>query len=89
MQDWIAGVDLGFRLSENWSTTIQADTAFAGDNDTDWQINAFFSYRLSELNNVWLGYRYLEIGNTEKNEGQRVKTSFTQQGPTLGWAFTF
>ena len=87
--DWLAGVTLDFKLSENWSTVIQVDAAVAGDNDTDRQLNAFFSYRINHLHNVWFGYRYLEIGNEESSGNTRVETSFKQQGPTLGWAFTF
>ncbi len=87
--DWLVGVNLGFQLSDRWSTVIQIDTALAGDNDTDRQLNAFFSYRINHLHNVWFGYRYLEIGSEEGSGNARVETSFKQQGPTLGWAFTF
>ncbi len=51
--------------------------------------NVFFSYQWTERRGIWFGYRYLEIEDSIRSDGSRVKTSFTQQGPTLGWAFSF
>ncbi|KPJ92624.1 MAG: hypothetical protein AMJ55_09535, partial [Gammaproteobacteria bacterium SG8_15] len=59
------------------------------DNDTDYSINAVVAYRINKLHNVWAGYRYLEIGNESETDGLKFDITFAQQGPMLGWAFTF
>jgi hypothetical protein len=50
-------------------------------------------YRISKLNNIAFGYRYLLIGNditAETDLGPVDYTlDFVEQGPTLGWVFTF
>ena len=87
--DWIVGVEYRHPISHRWGAVVQVDTAFTGDNDTNRQFNGFFSYQLNERHGIWLGYRYLEIEDSIRSDGSRIKTSFRQQGPTLGWALSF
>ena len=87
--DWIAGLEYRHPVSDRWSVVVQLDTAFTGDNDTNRQFNGFFSYQWTERHGIWFGYRVLEIKDSIRTDGSRVKTSFTQKGPTLGWAFSF
>lgn len=68
---------------------MQIDSGIDGDNDSNNQVNGFLSYSFNHRHNLWFGYRYLKIGNSVREEGSRVKSELTQQGPTLGWAFTF
>jgi hypothetical protein len=38
----------------------------------------------------WFGYRYLRIMDSNRgDDGARIRNDFTQQGPTLGWAWRF
>ncbi len=78
-----------WRDGRRWSAVMQVDAAFTGDNDRNRQFNGFFSYQWTERHGIWFGYRYLEIEGSIRSDGSRVTTSFTQQGPTLGWAFSF
>ena len=66
-----------------------ADVGIAGDNDRDISSEFRALYRISDLNNFWFGYRYLQIGNDSKQGSITYKVDMIQSGPTLGWAFTF
>ena len=68
---------------------LNADVAVAGDNDRDYSFEIRALYRISELNNLWFGWRHLNIGNDSVMEGEKYKVDMVQTGPTLGWAFTF
>jgi len=87
--DWVVGVNLGYKLNNQWGFMLSADAGVAGDNDEDYSINAVAAYKLNKLHNVWAGYRYLEIGNKIETDGIKFDITFAQQGPMLGWAFTF
>ncbi len=89
LYDWIAGVELAYGFSDRWLGVIQADTGLSGDNDTNRQVNAFFSYSFNDRHAAWFGYRYLLIGDKTREDGSRTESEFVQQGPTIGWAFTF
>ena len=47
------------------------------------------TYRISELNNLWMGYRYMRFKDNMIVDDSAIGTDFVQQGPMLGWAFTF
>ena len=68
---------------------LNSDLGVAGDNDRDFSLEFRGLYRLGDLNNVWFGYRYLQIGNDSRQDEITYKVDMIQQGPTLGWAFTF
>lgn len=91
--DWLVGASFHHQFSNRWGFHINADTAIAGDNDRDYMIDTAFSFRISKLNNIWAGYRYLAIGNdivSNTSVGSvKYTVDFVQQGPTVGWAFTF
>ena len=89
MYDWLVGADYTHKISPRWNLILGGDVAIAGDNDTDFVTNALLSYRISKLNNLWMGYRYMRIKDTITEDGLDIKTDFIQQGPTIGWAFTF
>jgi len=89
LYDWIIGFGFDYPISNKWSLGLEIDSAISGDNDTDRQLNALVNYKISELHNVWFGYRYLELEYEAREDGSTIKNNFTQQGPTLGWAFTF
>ncbi|WP_256717761.1 DUF1207 domain-containing protein [Shewanella sp. UCD-KL12] len=87
--DWLAGVTYRHWFSDDWGISVAADTKIIGDNDRDFGFNAAAIYRFGELHNVWIGYRYLQIGNDSTEEGIDYEMDFIQKGPQLGWAFTF
>jgi hypothetical protein len=60
-----------------------------GDNDRDYSMEFRALYRISELNNFWFGYHFLNIGNDVNTDGIDYKIDMSQSGPTFGWAFTF
>ena len=57
--------------------------------DRDISIEFRALVRVSDLNNFWFGFRYLNIGNDTHTDGVEVKVDMSQLGPTVGWAFTF
>ena len=76
-------------FNDRWGVMVNADWAFTGDNDRDYGFDVRALYRISDLNNLWFGWRRLTIGNDTRIDGQEWKVDMTQSGPTLGWAFTF
>lgn len=64
-------------------------TLALGDNDRNFSTEFRALYRVSDLNNVWFGYRYLQIGNNSKQDSIKYRVDMIQSGLTLGWAFTF
>jgi opacity protein-like surface antigen len=89
LTDWLVGAEYQYKFAGKWSALFSADAAIAGDNDTDYAANILLSYQISNLNNVWLGYRYMRIADKFTEDGVRTETDFVTQGPTFGWAFTF
>jgi len=87
--DWLIGISLSHKFNNRWGFMITGDAGLAGDNDRDFSVNAVVAYKINKLNNVWVGYRYLEIGNDTESDGLEFDITFAQQGPMLGWAFTF
>lgn len=86
---WIVGFSYSHWFSQLIGFGLSGDTAVAGDNDRDISANIVMFFRLSKLNNIWAGYRYLQIGNKTESDVGALDITFTQQGPMLGWAFTF
>jgi len=91
--DWLIGVTFHQDFNPHWGFKISADAAIAGDNDRDYMLDALLFFLLSKLNNILAGYRYFSIGNDAISNTVagpvEYAIDFTQQGPTLGWAFTF
>ena len=87
--DWLVGIDLGHWFSQRFGISLSADAGIAGDNDKDYNVTAIALYRLNKLHNIWAGYRYLEIGNETDSDVGKLEVKFAQQGPMIGWAFTF
>ncbi len=87
--DWLVGISYRYWLTDNWGLGISADSKIVGDNDRNYGFNAVGLYRFGHLHNVWFGYRYLQIGNDTEQEGISSTMDFVQQGPMLGWAFSF
>ncbi|ABV86567.1 hypothetical protein [Shewanella pealeana] len=87
--DWLVGVTYRYWLSESWGVSVGADTKIYGDNDRDYGFNASALYRFGDLHNVWIGYRYLQIGNDSEVDGVQYEMDFIEKGPQIGWAFSF
>jgi hypothetical protein len=68
---------------------LNSDLGIAGDNDRDFSADFRALYRVSDLNNFWFGFRYLQIGSDSTQDDIAYKVDMTQIGPTIGWAFTF
>ena len=68
---------------------LNSDIGVFGDNDRDFSTEFRALYRISELNNFWFGFRYLNIGSDTTTDGIEYKVDMSQVGPTMGWAFTF
>ena len=60
-----------------------------GDSDRNLGFNVTAIYRFGELHNVWMDYRYLQIGNDSVGGTIKTEIDFIQHGPQRGWAFTF
>lgn len=83
--DWLVGLKYAYYFNQNWGLSLTVDTNIAGDNDVNRGINLAGTYKLSDLNNIWFGYRYLNL----QNDSGPVDIDVTQQGPMVGWAFSF
>jgi len=87
--DLLFGLNFDHWFNDRWGVMLNADVGVFGDNDRDFSTEFRALYRISELNNLWFGYRYLNIGNDVHSDGMDYKIDMSQVGPTLGWAFTF
>ena len=87
--DYLVGINFNHWMSDNWGLMLNADVGIAGDNDRDFSTEFRALYRISDLNNFWFGYRYLQIGNDSNQDAINYQVDMVQSGPTLGWAFTF
>jgi hypothetical protein len=87
--DLLLGINFNHWINDKWGLMLNSDLGIAGDNDRDFSTEFRAMYRLSDLNNFWFGYRYLQIGSDAKQDGIKYKVDMIQSGPTLGWAFTF
>lgn len=87
--DLLLGINFNHWINDKWGLMLNSDVGIAGDNDRDFGTEFRAMYRLSDLNNFWFGYRYLQIGSDAKQGGIKYKVDMIQSGPTLGWAFTF
>jgi hypothetical protein len=89
MFDFLFGLNFDHWFNDDWGIMLNADLGIAGDNDRDFSTEFRALYRISDLNNLWFGYRYLNIGNDSNSDGLKYKIDMSQSGPTFGWAFTF
>jgi len=87
--DLLVGINFNHWINDKWGLMLNSDVGIAGDNDRDFSTEFRALYRVSELNNFWFGYRYLQIGIDSKQDDITYKVDMSQSGPTLGWAFTF
>ena len=87
--DYLVGINFNHWINDKWGLMLNSDLGIAGDNDRDFSTEFRALYRLSDLNNLWFGYRYLQIGSDVSEDGVEFKVDMIQHGPTLGWAFTF
>lgn len=91
--DWLVGATYRHWFSDDWGISAAFDTMIYGDSDRDVGFNVTAIYRFGELHNVWMGYRYLQIGNDSIDDSVagsiKTEIDFIQHGPQLGWAFTF
>jgi hypothetical protein len=87
--DMLIGFSYDQWFSEHWGLIINGDVALFGDNDRNFSAEFRGVYRLGKLNNVWFGYRYLQIGNDSEEDGLSYQLDTIQHGPMVGWAFTF
>ena len=87
--DWLVGATYRYWFTDDWGVAAAFDTKIVGDNDRDIGFNAQAIYRFGGLHNVWIGYRYLQIGNDSIENNIKTEVDFIQHGPQIGWAFTF
>jgi hypothetical protein len=89
MFDLLLGINFNHWINDKWGLMLNADLGVAGDNDRNYSAEFRALYRISDLNNFWFGYRYLNIGNDSTEGDVTYEVDMIQQGLTLGWAFTF
>ena len=87
--DYLIGINFNHWINDKWDLMLNSDLGVAGDNDRDFSTEFRALYRVSEQNNFWFGFRYLQIGSDVNQDGVKTKLDMTQIGPTFGWAFTF
>jgi hypothetical protein len=86
--DLIFGINFNHWFNDKWGIMLNSDLRVAGDNDRDFSVDFRGLYRVSDLNNFWFGFRYLQIGSDTTQDDITYKVDMTQIGPTIGWAFT-
>jgi len=89
MFDFLFGLNFDHWFNDRWGIMLNSDVGVFGDNDRDFSAEFRALYRISDLNNFWFGYRYMNIGNDSDSDGINYKIDMSQSGPTFGWAFTF
>ena len=89
MTDLLFGLNFDYWFDSRWGIMLNADVGVAGDNDREFSTEFRALYRISDLNNIWFGYRFLNLGNDVVADSNKYKIDMSQHGPTLGWAFTF
>jgi len=87
--DLLIGINFNHWFNDRWGIMLNSDLGVVGDNDRDFSTEFRAIYRLSDLNNIWFGVRFLNIGNDTTVDGITYQVDMQQLGPTLGWAFTF
>lgn len=87
--DLLLGVNFNHWFNDKWGLMLNSDLGIAGDNDRDFSVDFRALYRVTDLNNFWFGFRYLQIGSDSTQDDITYKVDMTQIGPTIGWAFTF
>jgi hypothetical protein len=87
--DWLLGVNYSHWFAKRWGIMLNADVGVFGANDRDFSLEFRALYRISDLNNFWFGYRYLNIGSDTETNGVKYSVDMSQLGPMAGWAFTF
>ena len=87
--DFVVGINFNHWFNDKWGLMLNSDLGVAGDNDRDFSVDFRGLYRISDLNNFWFGFRYLQIGSDTTLDDITYKVDMTQIGPTVGWAFTF
>lgn len=87
--DYLVGINFKHWINDKWGLMSNADLGVAGHNDRDFSAEIRALYRLSDLNYLWFGFRYLQIGSDSRQDDITYKVDMIQHGPTLGWAFTF
>ena len=87
--DLLFGINFNHWFNDKWGLMLNSDLGVVGDNDRDFSVDFRGLYRVSDLNNFWFGFRYLQIGSDVIEDDITYKVDMTQIGPTIGWAFTF
>lgn len=87
--DYLIGFNYGHFFTPKWGILVMADIAVVGDSDRDYSVDIRGLYHISDLNNFWFGYRYMNIGTDSTEGGVNYTVDMSQSGPMVGWAFTF
>ena len=61
--DLLFGINFNHWFNDKWGLMLNSDLGVAGDNDRDFSADFRALYRVSDLNNFWFGFRYLQIGS--------------------------
>jgi hypothetical protein len=88
-RDAIVGLNWTKQFNDRWSLNLGGDFNVAGDSERNLFLEARVGLKISQLNNLWFGYRGSQIKLIPDSDSERIVTDFRQHGPTLGWAFTF
>lgn len=87
--DAVLGLSWTNQFSEHWSLALSGDFNVAGDSEQNLFLEARVGFKISQLNNLWFGYRGSQIKLIPDTDGELIVTDFRQHGLTVGWAFTF
>ena len=87
--DYNLGLEYGWWMgkTKRHGINLYGDVQAWGDSASTWAVDARYMYRVSKLNNFWLGWRHYEQNLTDDDTGH--KTVVSMSGPLVGWAFSF
>ncbi len=89
MWDYLLGLQYAWWMgnTKRHGINLYGDVAVAGDSGSAWQVDVRYMYRVSKLNNFWLGWRTYQSVTEEDDNGHA--TTINLNGPLAGWAFSF
>lgn len=89
MWDYMLGLQYAWWMGDTkrHGINLYGDVAVGGDSASAWQVDVRYMYRVSKLNNFWLGWRTYQSVTEEDDNGHNVTINLN--GPLAGWAFSF
>jgi hypothetical protein len=84
--DWFAGVRVKLPMGERWFFSGRADVAFAGDSESNYNVEVYINRRIRQTMALNIGYKYFR---NDYDDGVDFFYDIKQQGPVIGYTWAF